>query len=152
MLDALAIREFILVGHCCGGMVATMFHRAHPQLSRGYLLIDTAAHAPGVPCWVAARTPWLIGLVGRVLELLPNERRRLLHADMQTFKGTRDIEPSRLVSDAEHTTLRAWLLVYRGIAQYDGVASLRSMTQPVWVVVGEDDTVFTVEDSQVIHR
>jgi pimeloyl-ACP methyl ester carboxylesterase len=26
------------------------------------------------------------------------------------------------------------------------------MTQPVWVVVGEDDTVFTVEDSQEIQR
>lgn len=152
VLNALEVRDFILVGHCFGGMVATMFHRAHPALSRGYLLIDTAARAPGLPNWLATHTPWLIGLAGRVLEVLPSERRRLFHADMQAFKGTRDIEPSRLVSDAEHTTLRAWLLIYRGIALYDGVDSLRSMTQPVWVVVGEDDTVFTVADSQAIQR
>ncbi|NTU81213.1 MAG: alpha/beta fold hydrolase [Chloroflexales bacterium] len=151
VLDTLAIRDFILVGHCFGGMVATMFHQAHPQLSRGYLLIDTAARAPGLPRWLATRAPWVMGVAGRVLEALPSERRRLFHADMQAFKGTRDIEPSRLVSDASHTTLRAWLLVYRGIAQYDGVDALRSMTQPVWVVVGEEDTVFTVEDSQAIQ-
>jgi pimeloyl-ACP methyl ester carboxylesterase len=152
VLDALDVRDFVLVGHCFGGMVATMYHQAHPDRSKGYVLVDTAAQAPGLPRWLATRTPWLIGLAGRALELLPNERRRLLHADMPSFKGTRDIEPARLVSDAEHTTLRAWLLVYRGIAQYDGVASLRSMTQPVWVVVGEEDTVFTVEDSQAIQR
>lgn len=152
VLDALEVRDFVLVGHCFGGMVATMYHQAHPERSKGYVLIDTAAQAPGLPRWLAAKTPWLIGLAGRALELLPNERRRLLHADMPSFKGTRDIEPARLVSDAEHTTLRSWLLVYRGIAQYDGVASLRSMTQPVWVVVGEEDTVFTVEDSQAIQR
>jgi pimeloyl-ACP methyl ester carboxylesterase/uncharacterized membrane protein len=152
VLDALDVRDFVLVGHCFGGMVATMYHQAHPDRSKGYVLIDTAAQAPGVPRWLATHTPWLIGLAGRALELLPSERRRLLHADMPSFKGTRDIEPARLVSDAEHTTLRAWLLVYRGIAQYDGVASLRSMTQPVWVVVGEEDTVFTVEDSQTIQQ
>ncbi len=152
VLEALAVRDFVLVGHCFGGMVATMYHQAHPDRSKGYMLVDTAAQAPAVPRWLATRTPWLIGLAGRALELLPNERRRLLHADMPSFKGTRDIEPARLVSDAEHTTLRSWLLVYRGIAQYDGVASLRSMTQPVWVIVGEEDTVFTVEDSQAIQQ
>ncbi|NTU85049.1 MAG: alpha/beta hydrolase, partial [Chloroflexales bacterium] len=152
VLDALDMRDFVLVGHCFGGMVATMYHQAHPDRSKGYVLVDTAAQAPSVPRWLATHTPWLIGLAGRALELLPNERRRLLHADMPSFKGTRDIEPARLVSDAEHTTLRAWLLVYRGIAQYDGVASLRSMSQPVWVVVGEEDTVFTVEDSRAIQR
>lgn len=151
VLAALEVRDFVMVGHCFGGMVTTMFHQAHPDLSKGYLLLDTAAHAPAVPRLVATRAPWVIGLVGRLLELLPAERRALLHNDMQPFKGTGDIQVGRLMADASHTTLRAWLMVYRGIAQYDGVASLRSMTQPVWVVVGEEDTVFTVEDSQVIH-
>ncbi len=151
VLEALEVRDFIMVGHCFGGMVATMFHQAHPGLSKGYLLLDTAAHAPAAPRLVATRAPWMIGLVGRLLELLPAERRALLHNDMQPFKGTGDIQLNRLMADASHTTLRAWLMVYRGIAQYDGVAALRSMTQPVWVVVGEEDTVFTVEDSQVIH-
>lgn len=151
VLAALGVRDFIMVGHCFGGMVTTMFHQSHPQLSRGYLLLDTAAHAPAAPRWVATRTPWMIGLVGRLLELLPAERRALLHNDMQPFKGTGDIQLSRLMADAEHTTLRSWLMVYRGIAQYDGVAALRSMSQPVWVVVGEEDTVFTVEDARVIH-
>lgn len=141
-----------MVGHCFGGMVATMFHQAHPQLSRGYVLLDTAAHAPAAPRWVATRAPWLIGMAGRLLELLPAERRALLHNDMQPFKGTGDIQLNRLMADASHTTLRAWLMVYRGIAQYDGVAALRSMTQPVWVIVGEEDTVFTVEDAQTIQR
>lgn len=152
VLETLGVRDFIMVGHCFGGMVTTMFHQAHPQLSKGYLLLDTAAHAPAAPRWVATRTPWMIGLVGRLLELLPAERRALLHNDMQPFKGTGDIQLNRLMADASHTTLRAWLMVYRGIAQYDGVASLRTMTQPVWVVVGEEDTVFTVEDSQAIQR
>lgn len=152
VLDALEIRDFIMVGHCFGGMVTTMFHHAHPQLSKGYLLFDTAAHAPAAPRWLATRAPWMIGLVGRLLELLPAERRALLHNDMQPFKGTGDVQLNRLMADASHTTLRAWLMVYRGIAQYDGVAALRSMTQPVWVVVGEEDTVFTVKDSQVIHQ
>jgi pimeloyl-ACP methyl ester carboxylesterase/uncharacterized membrane protein len=152
VLEALEIRDFIMVGHCFGGMVTTMFHQAHPGLSRGYVLLDTAAHAPTAPRWVATRAPWVIGLVGRLLELLPAERRALLHNDMQPFKGTGDIQLNRLMADASHTTLRAWLMVYRGIAQYDGVASLRSMTQPVWVIVGEEDTVFTVEDSQTIQR
>ncbi|WP_135475941.1 alpha/beta hydrolase [Candidatus Chloroploca mongolica] len=140
-----------MVGHCFGGMVTTMFHQAHPRISKGYLLLDTAAHAPVAPRWAATQAPWVIGLVGRLLELLPTERRALLHNDMQPFKGTGDIHLNRLMADASHTTLRAWLMVYRGIAQYDGVAALRTMTQPVWVVVGEEDTVFTVEDSQVIH-
>lgn len=152
VLETLGIRDFIMVGHCFGGMVTTMFHQAHPQRSKGYVLLDTAAHAPAAPRWVATRTPWMIGLAGRLLELLPAERRALLHNDMQPFKGTGDIQLNRLMADASHTTLRAWLLIYRGIAQYDGVAALRSMTQPVWVIVGEEDTVFTVADSQVIHQ
>ncbi len=152
VLEALAIRDFIMVGHCFGGMVTTMFHQAHPQLSRGYLLLDTAARAPAAPGWVAARAPWVIGMLGRLLELLPADRRALLPNNMDAFKGTGDIQLNRLMADASHTTLRSWLMVYRGIAQYDGVASLRSMTRPVWVVVGEEDTVFTVEDSQAIQR
>ncbi|NCC32311.1 MAG: alpha/beta fold hydrolase, partial [Chloroflexia bacterium] len=59
VLTALDIREFIIVGHCFGGMVATMFHQANPQLSRGYILIDTAARAPVLPHWLASRTPWV---------------------------------------------------------------------------------------------
>jgi len=152
VLEALAIRDFIMVGHCFGGMVTTMFHQAHPQLSKGYLLLDTAARAPAAPGWVATRAPWVIGLLGRLLELLPADRRALLPNNMDAFKGTGDIQLNRLMADASHTTLRSWLMVYRGIAQYDGVASLRSMTQPVWVVVGEEDTVFTVEDSKTIQR
>ncbi|MCX7791276.1 MAG: alpha/beta hydrolase [Chloroflexaceae bacterium] len=152
VLEALAIRDFIMVGHCFGGMVTTMFHQAHPHLSKGYLLLDTAARAPAAPGWVATRAPWVIGMLGRLLELLPADRRALLPNTMDAFKGTGDIQLNRLMADASHTTLRAWLMIYRGIAQYDGVASLRSMTQPVWVVVGEEDTVFTVEDSKIIQR
>lgn len=152
VLSTLGIDDFIIVGHCFGGMVTTMFHRAHPTLSRGYILLDTAAHAPALPRWLATNTPWAINLAGKVLELLPDARQRLLHADMQSFKGTRDIEPTRLISDAQHTTLRAWLLVYRGIAQYDGVEALKTMSQPVWVAVGEKDTVFTVADSEYIQQ
>lgn len=152
VLEALEIRDFVMVGHCFGGMVTTMFHQAHPQLSKGYLLLDTAARAPAAPGWVATRAPWVIGLLGRLLELLPADRRALLPNNMDAFKGTGDIQLNRLMADASHTTLRAWLMVYRGIAQYDGVASLRSMTRPVWVVVGEEDTVFTVEDSKTIQR
>ncbi len=152
VLQALEIDDFIIVGHCFGGMVATMFHQAHPDLSKGYLLLDTAARAPGLPAWIARNAPWAINATGKLLEFLPGERRRLLHADMQAFRGTGDIEPLRLISDAEHTTLRSWMLIYRGIAQYDGVESLKTMHQPVWVVVGAEDTVFTVEDSKFIQQ
>lgn len=152
VLQALEIDDFIIVGHCFGGMVATMFHQAHPDLSKGYLLLDTAAKAPGLPAWVARNAPWALNATGKLLEFLPGERRRLLHADMQAFRGTSDIEPLRLLSDAEHTTLRSWMLIYRGIAQYDGVEALKTMYQPVWVVVGEEDTVFTVEDSKYIQQ
>lgn len=62
VLEALKVREFIMVGHCFGGMVATMFHQAHPQRSKGYLLLDTAAHAPAAPRWVATQAPWIKGL------------------------------------------------------------------------------------------
>lgn len=152
VLTALGVGDFIIVGHCFGGMVTTMFHRAHPELSRGYILLDTSARAPALPRWLASNAPWALDFAGKALELLPDARHRLLHADMVSFKGTRDIEPLRLISDAQHTTLRSWLLVYRGIAKYDGVDALRTMHQPVWVAVGEQDTVFTVEDSRYIQQ
>lgn len=58
---------------------------------------------------------WVIGLLGRLLELLPADRRALLPNNMDAFKGTGDIQLNRLMADASHTTLRAWLMVYRAL-------------------------------------
>lgn len=74
VLEALAIDEFIMVGHCFGGMVTTMFHRLHPTASRGYILLDTAAKAPPLAAQVSTRAPWLLHIVGHLLELLPGCR------------------------------------------------------------------------------
>jgi 3-oxoadipate enol-lactonase len=152
VLEAVGVRSFILVGHCFGGMVATIFHSLHPDRSKGYLLMDTAAEAPAALAVVANRTPFLLSAVNRLAALAPDYRQRIFQADMERYKGGGDRAAGRLLSDVQHTRLGVWINVFaQGVGHYDGVAALRSMTQPVWVAVGADDTVFTVADAAVIQ-
>ncbi|MFH1409740.1 MAG: alpha/beta hydrolase [Nanoarchaeota archaeon] len=145
------IKKFILIGHCFGGIITTMFHKLHPRLAKAYILIDTTFKAPE-----PLRTLFSnYSLVRHFLNLLLKNkhlgRRKESPVDYGKFVGTGDYDLKRIYSDITHTSFKSWILTFQNLAHFNGIRILKSITQPVLIVEGEKDSIFNVLKAQKIH-
>ncbi len=133
------IHNFVLVGHCFGGVIAMMFHKLYPRLAKAYIFIDTTYKAPKI--LKGLNNPFIAHMINAIL---PGKQRKRSyhHAIFSRFAGTGDLNPRRIYSDIMHTSFKSWLFTYGGLADFNGISILEKMKQPVLIIEGAEDTIF----------
>jgi pimeloyl-ACP methyl ester carboxylesterase len=134
------VRQFFVVGHCLGGIVALAFHGFHPSLAEGYILIGSTYKTP-LPRTIAGN-PRVRAMFEYLTERLPAGKRNSRRRGMKKFFGTTDWNPLRIYSDLAETSPRSYLLSAGNMFWFDGSVSLRKMgKKPLLIIQGQMDSV-----------
>lgn len=145
------IKEFIIVGHCFGGMVTIVFHKLFPKLPKAYILIATTYKAPR-SLRIFKHSKVLMNLLCYLPKNKLFRKKQFSHVNFDKFVGSGDWNLRRIYSDITHTSLKSWLFTYQNIAQFDGVKTLKSIDKPVLILEGEKDTIFPPKIAKEIHQ
>jgi pimeloyl-ACP methyl ester carboxylesterase len=144
------ITQFVIIGHCFGGMVAIAFHKLFPKLSRAYILIGTAYKAPRSLA-IFRHNMFFVNILNRVVNR-SIRKMRFSHVNFDKFAGSGDWNLKRIYSDIRHTTLKSWLLTYQTIAKFDGLEILKRMNKPVLIIEGAKDRIFPPKIANKMHK
>jgi pimeloyl-ACP methyl ester carboxylesterase len=150
VLEALDVRDAVLVGHSMGGMVAQLLAVRRPDDLRRHVaalvLVGTAA-GPMVRGAQAAMVPFMLGGAGRSLARAERRGRGLLPIEAAGPFATRvcfgadpspaDLELARSMLAAMSPSAVSGLLP--GLLAYDVSGQLGAVDLPTWVVVGSRD-------------
>ncbi|MBI3839233.1 MAG: alpha/beta fold hydrolase, partial [Planctomycetia bacterium] len=145
LLDALEIeRPIVVCGLSMGGYVAFQFWRHHGSRMRGLVLCDTRATAD-TPEAVASRLKMIEHVLRAGTEYLAEAMLPKLFAPL-TFQNHPNVihfEHQKILSAAPEGVAAA----LRGIAERPDVSSyLPQLSLPTLVVVGQQDTISTVDE------
>jgi pimeloyl-ACP methyl ester carboxylesterase len=149
MLDAKKVDTAVVGGLSMGGYVAMAFLRRHPERVRGLVLADTKAAAD--PPEAAANR---LRIADAVVEagssaLLADEVLPKLTGD--TTKSSRPLVQGRIKATVETAPPPAVAWAQRAMAaRPDSFETLRGVSVPALVVVGEEDALSPVSDAEAM--
>ena len=157
VLNKEKVINFILVGHCFGGVVTIMFHKLFPKLARSYILIDTTYKAPNRLRSFLKHHPFCIHLLNHILINKGLHKKHLhkkhfSHANYKKFVGTEDLNFLRIYSDIIHTSFKSWIFTYEKLANFNGTKILKGIKKRVLIIEGEKDSIFDVLKAKKIHN
>jgi pimeloyl-ACP methyl ester carboxylesterase len=156
-VDALDIGAFDVLGFSLGGYVAQELALVRPRQVRRLVLAGTAPRgAPGIHRWtddvfaLATRDGVNPGLYLRLFfsgseESVARGREHLGRITARTVG--RDAATDLATRDSQLEAIARW-----GIPDPSQLARLAAITQPVYVAVGDNDTLMTTENSRVLAR
>lgn len=141
VLETEKIDDFILIGHCFGGIVAMAVTQKIQKRIKKLILIDTNFEAPA---WAKtiSKIPGFHFLMNFFIMLMPkwyiDET-----IDYQKFSGGGDYNIPRIISDIFHTSLKTYLLLSKTLLTLDMRPVLTNFSLPVLIIQGEKDTVYS---------
>jgi len=150
VIDKEQIKDFILVGHCFGGIVAIKFEELFPNFAKSFVLIDTTYKSPKWFNIFFKINKRLIKFLGDRLSFFSWSKKK--HANHEKYVNTGDYNLRRIYSDIAHTSLRSWIYVYNSISSFDGIKTLKKMKQKVLIIEGENDTIFSLDIAKKIDK
>jgi len=145
------IKEFILVGHCFGGMITMLFHKLHPKMAKAYVLISTASKPHLILKSFFKKGKVFMKFLDAGLKK-KNLKRKKGYRDYYSFVGKGDWNVSRIYSDITNTSPRSWVLTMNKLSKFDGEKIIKSINQNVLILEGEKDSVFDVKRARQIHK
>ena len=149
MLDAKKLDAVVLGGLSMGGYVAMAFLRRHPERVRALVLADTKAGAD--PAEAAAnrlRIAEEVLAAGSSAQLVDDLLPKLVGT---TTKERRPLVLGRLKATVESAPPPAVAWAQRAMAaRPDSFDTLRGVTVPALVVVGEEDEISPVKDAEAM--
>ena len=145
------VKNYILVGHCFGGMVAMNYQKLFPNQAKSYVFIDTTDKAP-LLLEAFDSMPFLRAIINLILDNTKLRTEHFSHINYLPFVGGSDLDMKRLLSDISHMSFKSWILVYETIAEFDAKAILETITRPALVIHGEKDTIFHTSIAEDIRK
>lgn len=141
------VKNFTLVGHCFGGIVAILFHKI-TKIAKSYVLVNTTYKAPQLPKFASIK---MIKYFNRLLEYTAAGGHKA-HVDFSRFIGTKDFDIGRICSDISHTSLKSWLFSFEKTLKFSGSQILKEIKKPVLVIGGEKDRIFNTDIAKKINQ
>ena len=132
--------NYVLVGHCFGGMISILLEATYPKSSRSLVLVDTSFKPPHFVEEIK-KHPLLIKMLSLLARYSPSSYIHE-HENFEQFLGTSDYDPKRIASDLLHTSLKSYLLICKKLLNYDAISLLGKILVPTLVVDGTDDSIF----------
>lgn len=150
LMDALGIRQAVLVGNSAGGAIAALTALRHPERVTALVLVDAAIYQGGRPAWfgLLARTPQMQRLGPLLARNIQNWGRQFAESAWH--------DPSRITGEiwANYTRplqIENW---DRGLWQLTAASGptglseqLERLQLPVLVLTGDDDRIVPTEQS-----
>jgi len=147
VLNKESIKNFAIIGHCFGGMVAMMYEKNFPKKSSSYIFIDTSHKAPKALKVIFKINP-LFEAINRLSPTKSNKN--FFHVNYENFVGSGDWNFKRIYSDMIRTTFVSWIRTFNAVSKFEGKPILEIISQPSLVVVGDKDTIFNVNVSKKV--
>lgn len=139
LVEAMALRDFDLVGHGVGGAVAAEYLMRGAGDVRTLTLVNSApiegVYTPPESMQLLARMRYDTGLL-----------RAALVALMPVFAATQPVLFERLVEDAAAMAPAAFTDLTASLNEWNRFADARALTQPTLLLWGADDTMVTREE------
>jgi pimeloyl-ACP methyl ester carboxylesterase len=148
LLRDLAISSAVIAGCSMGGYVTFAVLRAAPRLVRGLMLVDTRAGADTSEGRANRRSMLALlereGAPGVARDMLP----KLLGKTTLDLSPTTESNLRRLIKQQSADAIRGAIL--RMMHRPDSMPTLAAVTVPALVIVGEEDTLTPVAESEKI--
>jgi pimeloyl-ACP methyl ester carboxylesterase len=144
------LKEFIIVGHCLGGIVSLLLQGKYQTKAKGLVLVNTGYKVPFIN-GTLADSPVFKNIFARISKYaLPIGTPG--HVNFDNFIGTGDINIGRLFSDIRHTSLKSYLLICSSLLSFDGEELLKRIAVPTLVVQGKNDSIFPTAIAKELHK
>ena len=146
------IKNFIIIGHCFGGIVTIMFQKLFPLLAKAYILIDTTYKAPKKLKQLFHKYPFFVHILNHILENENLRKKHFSHVKYKKFIGTGDYNAFRIFSDIAHTSFKSWIFTYENLSNFNGIKIMKKINKPVLIIEGKKDSIFNVLKAEKIHK
>jgi pimeloyl-ACP methyl ester carboxylesterase len=144
------INNFVLVGHCIGGMVALVLTASHNVKPKALVLIATTYQLPSLATFVERLK--ILDFSSDVLNQLPFLLGKPGHSPMKQFKGTHDLSPRRILSDIFNTTVQSYISLCSNFFNFNGRKLLSKINCPTLIIHGGKDIVFPAKIAPKLHK
>ncbi len=142
IVQAEGLKSVILIGHCMGGMVATMYAARNPQTVRRLVLINVSWTLP----WFMRGTLLapLCRLIAYCSIFVSKPIKKGKRVDYGKFIHTFDFSPKRLIADLLAMGVGAVSRQYTTSLSWDGTAYFPTIACPTLFIAGKYDRIFPV--------
>lgn len=142
LLTALDITNVHVVGHSMGGLVAMQFTHTHPERVRSLTLMDTAAtFNDGIVGALMPAYPAVVRLRNRTVGWQNENRDRAAGFSTEVEPQYHEWVWQKRMFNQTEPYLAAWM----AIVNFSAVEFLPSITQPVLIVYGENESLISKE-------
>jgi pimeloyl-ACP methyl ester carboxylesterase len=144
------IKNYILVGHSFGGIIALLladFYKIKPQT---LILISATYEFP-----ISSKLIWfskIINFSSDVINHLPFTLGKPGHMPLYKFKGTRDLSPRRIINDLFYTTAQSYISVFSNLFLFKNKEMLKNITCPTLIIHGEKDIFVSRRIAMNLHE
>jgi 3-oxoadipate enol-lactonase len=142
-LNKKGIKDFVLVGHCLGGILSLILTGKYDLKPKALVLIATTYEFPAYAKLIHHSK--VLSLSADVLNQLPFSIGKPGHMPMEKFRNTQDLNPIRISSDIFYTTAHSFISLYSNLFLFNGRKLLKNIDCPTLIIHGEKDTFFRPE-------
>jgi pimeloyl-ACP methyl ester carboxylesterase len=141
------INKFIIVGHCFGGVVSSIYQYKYKSAKAAVFIGSTHKS----PLRLKVISPFLTLINYFLSNYLPNKS-LLNRRDFKKFINTSDYSAKRIISDILDTSPRSYSAIFYQFNQYNGEKILPYIKIPTLIITGEKDTVFYTKYGKRINE
>jgi pimeloyl-ACP methyl ester carboxylesterase len=144
------VENFVLIGHCFGGIIAMkVTEKIHDEIKQ-LILIDTNYQAPGWATFLY-KIPFTAHLLPFIISIMPSWYIKT-PVDYIQYRGGADYSIPRIFSDVFHTSLRTYLLLSQTLLKLNLTSTVKSFTLPTVIIEGEEDTIYPPRTAEKLHE
>jgi pimeloyl-ACP methyl ester carboxylesterase len=149
-LEKEKIKNFILVGHCLGGILSLILTGCYKVKPQALILIAATYEFPAYTKLIQRSK--VLSLSADVLNQLPFYLGKPGHMPIGNFKDTKDIDPKRILNDIFYTTAQSFVSLYSNVFRFNGKELLKNIDCPTLIIHGKKDTFFAPEYAIKMHE
>lgn len=149
LADHLFIKDFIIVSHSLGAIIALEFIKSHPEMISDVVLISPSSSVKKTALKSILKP---FGKIISLMSLWPFWREYGKHIDYKKFIGTGDWNLSRMRADITNTGIRTYLYCLKQIQTYNRERFIKEIKVPTLIIHGSKDTVFRISGSEKMAK
>ncbi len=144
------IKNFILVGHCLGGILSLLLTGYFKLKPEKLILIATTYEFPFYARLL--EKTGILDLSSDALNQIPFRLGRKGQMQVDKFRGTHDLDPRRILNDIMYTSAQSYVSLYSNLLLFNGEKFLENIKCPTLIIHGEKDLFFPVKIAEQLHK
>ncbi len=142
--------KVILIGHCFGSMIASIYASRFPEKIEKLILIN-----------IGIKMPWyidnffilpIIKTTAYFLIWLNKREKGMTRVDYQKYQGTSEFNLFRLLADLKATGITTIGKHMLAVLEWDGRKYFPNIKAPVLIIAGEKDLIFSKRQVRLVKK